>query len=253
MERKKKKMSTDCQQPHTDGGEQDTIQRLFNKKFVYSNKHSQWSLKPTSVFGRFTAKPGTEQGCDDHPDSLQEKDWMHSRLFCHQQPKGLDGNTCSEFRGDTLRNVPEAFGPKELRLTEQRSNIGGEENLFPEKRDTVTDTDSQMDLCGLEQEEKSKASPVKHRHSSWRHYPQSKSPHFAEGRHSQFGNANKFRRKVVPVQRQLKRVKVDLPPPWQCDTLISLKDKLNALKDKLSDKEMITWHQHTNSTNLAGK
>jgi len=253
MERKKKKMSTECQQPHTDSGEQETIQRLFNKKFVYSNKHSQWSLKSTSVFGRFTAKPGPEQGCDDHPDSLQEKDQTQGGLFCHQQSKGLDGNTCSEFRGDSSRNVPEAVGPKELRLTEQRSNVGGEENLFPEKRNTVADTDSPMDLCGLEQEEKSKVSPVKHRRSSWRHDPQSKSPHFAEGRHNQFGNANKFRRKNVPVQRQLKRVRVDLPAPWQCDTLISLKDELNALKDKLSDKEMIAWHQHTNSTNLASK
>ena len=244
MERKKKKLRAECQL-HTDGSDQDTMHRLFNKKFVYS-KCSQWSLKSTSVFRQFSRKPEKEQGFVDHTNSLEAKDGMKDRLSSHQHPKDPDGNTHSEFTADSSRTVSEVIRPEEPRLMEQKSKVCGEENVCSET------CENEMDLC-LEQEgESSKASPVKHRHSSCGS-PQSKSPHFLEGRHAQFGNANKFRRKVVSVQRQLKKVRVDLPPPWQCDTLITVKNELNALKDKLSDKEMIAWHQHTTSTNMAGK
>jgi hypothetical protein len=52
--------------------------------------------------------------------------------------------------------------------------------------------------------------------------------------------------------RKLQRVAMTLPSPWQCDTLMTLKVELNKLKDQLSDKEMLVWHQHTSATNPAG-
>ncbi|XP_076436686.1 uncharacterized protein LOC143276151 isoform X2 [Babylonia areolata] len=78
--------------------------------------------------------------------------------------------------------------------------------------------------------------------------PQIKSPRFLDG-----PQPSKFRRRMAPTRRPSPKMKVTLPSPWQYETLIAEKDKLNALKDKLSDKEMIAWHQHTNSTNLAGR
>lgn len=246
MERKKKKLSADCQLD-ADGSEQETIQCLFSKKFVYS-KGSQWSLKSTSVFGHFTEETGTGQGGNDHSihTHSREVEAEDHRLSCHQQPQVPDGNTRSGFSAaEKPRNAPEAVeSTKEPRITEQRSQEGSIGSPFPDVRQSETDLFPDGEKGG------SKASPVRQGHHS--HWSQ-KSPHFVGGSRAPFGNANKFRRKAVPAQRRLKRVRVVLPPPWQCDTLIGVKDELNALKDKLSDKEMIVWHQHTNSTNLAGQ
>lgn len=38
---------------------------------------------------------------------------------------------------------------------------------------------------------------------------------------------------------------------WTEDKFIEMKNELNALKNNLNDKDMISWHQHTRSVNLA--
>lgn len=77
---------------------------------------------------------------------------------------------------------------------------------------------------------------------------------FAQGKDKVSHNAKTARRKVCPMHRRhVKKVRIALPAPWQHDALVAEKDRLNTLKDRLSDKEMVAWHQHTNSTNLAGK
>jgi hypothetical protein len=66
-----------------------------------------------------------------------------------------------------------------------------------------------------------------------------------------------FRQKEVTrnrnsVVRKMQKIAMKLPSPWQCETLMTLKVELNTLKDQLSDKEMLVWHQHTSATNPAG-
>ncbi|XP_063424264.1 cap-specific mRNA (nucleoside-2'-O-)-methyltransferase 2-like [Mytilus trossulus] len=39
---------------------------------------------------------------------------------------------------------------------------------------------------------------------------------------------------------------------WEIKELMTLKSDLNSLKDKLSDKDIVKWHQHTTFMNLAG-
>ena len=39
---------------------------------------------------------------------------------------------------------------------------------------------------------------------------------------------------------------------WAIDELLKMKNELNELKNNLNDKDMILWHQHTRSVNLAG-
>lgn len=39
---------------------------------------------------------------------------------------------------------------------------------------------------------------------------------------------------------------------WEIEELMTLKSNLNSLKDKLSDKDIVKWHQHTTFMNLAG-
>ena len=40
--------------------------------------------------------------------------------------------------------------------------------------------------------------------------------------------------------------------PFEVSKLLKLKEQLNTTKAKLNDKEMISWHKHTNFTNRAG-
>jgi cap2 methyltransferase len=39
---------------------------------------------------------------------------------------------------------------------------------------------------------------------------------------------------------------------WEISELMKLKSTLNSLKDKLSDKDIVKWHEHTTFMNLAG-
>lgn len=39
---------------------------------------------------------------------------------------------------------------------------------------------------------------------------------------------------------------------WNCDRLTSMKNNINILKESLSDKDIIQWHEHTGSRSLAG-
>lgn len=47
--------------------------------------------------------------------------------------------------------------------------------------------------------------------------------------------------------------KIFTTPAWFSDELSLIKDELNAVKDLLSDKDIILWRQHTRDVNIAGK
>lgn len=232
MECKRKRLDCDSNDNMAINAETQ-VRSLFQKEFCYI-KSSRWTLETTSLFRNFTKGEelkSSKQLCTC--GRVKNKTaWQDTSELCTHQT--LSSSLNKDCLMGEIKNIPLHDS---VRCACYNGKHGELETAFVVKSQTETERSG----CSQGEAAQLHTCHDTHSHSHCCHHL------------NHYENISKPNQTVnLEEKRQRQMRGLYLSKAWPHNELLGLKDNLNSLKDQLSDKEMVVWHQHTSSTNLAG-
>lgn len=253
MEPKKIKTDDLCVTDATSDLAKD-LDHLFTKKFVYT-RNSEWSVEKTSLFCSFALR-NTAQQClstqQENSSKLDSSSQKQNGIACPTDiQKRLEQCSASESCASKMTNIYtgqsdmihsfHGCSANQVEDNVLQSNETNRAVIFHDGGQTTGES-QQIQVGAIN----------KLQHMCTAHGKSLLTLKDSLGLQSHSLQPLSHKNVFVPRCQICQQEKLLLPDRWECDVLLSLKEKLNAIKDRLSDKDMALWHQHTSSTNLAG-